>query len=199
MFFDVDFINGTGLAVYGCGDEACFDFRLAEDAGTAIIQVNNALSLNNPLPTGASSAGTSQYFIPAIEYFGLWAAFGGQFFSGVPGWDACEQPECASGLAVLRTDDVLTYAKFTEVTEECTGNEDCDDDLFCNGQETCVEGQCEDGPAPCIEGEICNEETNSCEAVPQPCECDLNNDGVCDMLDFFLFGQDWGSTDCPIQ
>ena len=29
-----------------------------------------------------------------------------------------------------------------------------------------------------------------------PCECDLNHDGRCDMLDWLLFGQDWGRTDC---
>ena len=28
------------------------------------------------------------------------------------------------------------------------------------------------------------------------CECDLTQDGVCDMLDWQLFGQDWGRTDC---
>jgi hypothetical protein len=31
-----------------------------------------------------------------------------------------------------------------------------------------------------------------------PCECDLNGDGKCDMLDWLLFGEDWGRTDCPI-
>jgi len=29
-----------------------------------------------------------------------------------------------------------------------------------------------------------------------PCECDLNNDGRCDMQDWLLFGEDWGRTDC---
>jgi hypothetical protein len=28
------------------------------------------------------------------------------------------------------------------------------------------------------------------------CECDLNGDHVCDMLDYFTFGLDWGRTDC---
>jgi hypothetical protein len=28
------------------------------------------------------------------------------------------------------------------------------------------------------------------------CECDLNGDGKCDMLDWLLFGEDWGKTDC---
>jgi hypothetical protein len=31
----------------------------------------------------------------------------------------------------------------------------------------------------------------------EPCECDLNEDGICDMQDWLLFGQDWGRTDCP--
>jgi hypothetical protein len=30
-----------------------------------------------------------------------------------------------------------------------------------------------------------------------PCECDLDNDGDCDMSDYFMFGEDWGRTDCP--
>ena len=30
------------------------------------------------------------------------------------------------------------------------------------------------------------------------CECDLNDDGRCDMRDWLLFGQDWGRTDCHI-
>ena len=29
-----------------------------------------------------------------------------------------------------------------------------------------------------------------------PCECDLTHDGRCDMLDWLLFGEDWGRTDC---
>jgi len=29
-----------------------------------------------------------------------------------------------------------------------------------------------------------------------PCECDLNHDGQCDMQDWLIFGEDWGRTDC---
>lgn len=36
-----------------------------------------------------------------------------------------------------------------------------------------------------------------CSTAAEPCECDLNNDGVCDMQDWLVFGQDWGRTDCP--
>ncbi|MCK4518232.1 choice-of-anchor J domain-containing protein, partial [Candidatus Babeliales bacterium] len=31
---------------------------------------------------------------------------------------------------------------------------------------------------------------------PHFCECDLNQDGRCDMSDWLLFGEDWGRTDC---
>jgi PKD repeat protein len=31
----------------------------------------------------------------------------------------------------------------------------------------------------------------------QPCECDLNGDGRCDMRDWLLFGKNWGRTNCP--
>jgi hypothetical protein len=34
------------------------------------------------------------------------------------------------------------------------------------------------------------------ELILNPCECDLNEDGKCDMLDWLLFGQDWGRTNC---
>ena len=33
---------------------------------------------------------------------------------------------------------------------------------------------------------------------PHFCECDLNQDGMCDMLDWLVFGEDWGRTDCGI-
>jgi hypothetical protein len=38
--------------------------------------------------------------------------------------------------------------------------------------------------------------SGTCSAA-DPCECDLNNDGKCDMLDWLLFGENWGRTDCP--
>jgi hypothetical protein len=33
----------------------------------------------------------------------------------------------------------------------------------------------------------------------EPCECDLNHDGQCDMRDWLAFGEDWGRTDCLSQ
>ncbi len=30
----------------------------------------------------------------------------------------------------------------------------------------------------------------------EPCECDLNHDGKCNMSDWLLFGQRWGATNC---
>jgi len=111
-FYNVEFINGTGLAIYGSVDGP-FDFPLAEDAATVLPQVIDALNLNNPVPTGASSVGTDQFFIPAIEYFNLWAAFGGENIGGV--WDTCENECLLAGTAVLQPDDTLTYAKFTPV------------------------------------------------------------------------------------
>jgi hypothetical protein len=108
--YDVEFTNSTGLNIYG-SVEGPFDFPPEENA-IAIIQLSNALNLNNPVPTGASSAGTQRYHIPAIEYFGLWAAFGGEYFQSVGGWDACET-DCLSGIEVVQPDATLTYAKFT--------------------------------------------------------------------------------------
>jgi hypothetical protein len=33
---------------------------------------------------------------------------------------------------------------------------------------------------------------------PLPCKCDLNKDGKCNILDYQVFIQAWGRTDCPI-
>jgi parallel beta-helix repeat protein len=33
---------------------------------------------------------------------------------------------------------------------------------------------------------------------PGPCECDLNHDGSCNILDWPYFIEDWGRSDCPV-
>ncbi len=38
--------------------------------------------------------------------------------------------------------------------------------------------------------------SNETQNKPSRCECDLNNDGKCNMQDWLLFGQRWGATDC---
>ena len=43
----------------------------------------------------------------------------------------------------------------------CTGDPDCDDDLFCNGAETCVDGTCQSGTDPCP-GQMCRESDDTC-------------------------------------
>jgi hypothetical protein len=34
------------------------------------------------------------------------------------------------------------------------------------------------------------------QGLPDPCECDLNHDGKCNILDYQIFIQDWGRTNC---
>ena len=41
-------------------------------------------------------------------------------------------------------------------------------------------------------------ESSAVKVYPEPCECDLNTDGVCDMQDWLIFGEDWGRTDCTV-
>jgi hypothetical protein len=116
-FYNVDFVRGVGSDIYG--DPPEFDFPLAEDHITALIQLNNALNLNSPVPVGASSAGSEIYYVPAIEYdfpippVTVWAAAGAQNILGL--WDACESPDCLSGIGVLRPDDINTFARFSPV------------------------------------------------------------------------------------
>lgn len=60
----------------------------------------------------------------------------------------------------------------------CSSDAECDDGLFCNGSETCVAGLCQPTPAPdCDDGkgctvDICNEDTDSCDNVPDADFCD---------------------------
>lgn len=75
--------------------------------------------------------------------------------------------------------------------QECAGLEDCDDGLWCNGVEICEDYVCQAGVPPdcddavgCTE-DSCNEETDSCEALPNDALCDDLNpctDDTCDPL-----------------
>jgi hypothetical protein len=66
-------------------------------------------------------------------------------------------------------------------------------------------GNSVNAPPDDIDGDVRPQGTNydmgvdeiSSSPPPQKCECDLDNDGDCDMSDYFLFGLDWGRTDCP--
>jgi hypothetical protein len=191
--YDVTFRFEPGKDVYP-NPPADFDFR-GETVFSAIEAVVNALNSETLVTTVGpeDEGGTSTFRIGVVQVpiFDWIVSVTGKYLS--TDW-------AREGVDVTRPDENATYADFTEVTTECTANEDCDDDLFCNGQETCADGQCEDGPAPCVEGEeSCNEDTDSCEPVPQPCPGDLNNDGTVDVTDFGILLQDWGRTDCPIQ
>jgi hypothetical protein len=116
--YDVEFINDVGRNVYS---EDTFPFNPAEEAGVADIQVNNALNCIDAtgpceIPTGASSAGTDDYSIPAIEWFGFWGTFSGEYFELVGGWDACET-DCLSGINIISPNSIATFATFTRVSE----------------------------------------------------------------------------------
>jgi hypothetical protein len=116
--YNVDFVTGVGSDIYGDPPEFDF-FPFAEDHITALIQLNNALNLNDTVPVGASSAGSDIYYVPAIEFdflmppVTIWAAAGAQNILGL--WDACESPDCLSGIGVLRPDDINTFARFSPV------------------------------------------------------------------------------------
>ena len=105
------------------------------------------------------------------------------------------------------------------VGEPCFSNFDCGWLMeycqkpvgFCDG-----EGVCAERPEFCFDlwDPICGCDgvtySNACWAASygvsidyfgeckEPCECDLNDDGRCDMQDWLLFGEEWGKTDCPI-
>ncbi len=106
--YDVDFINGTGISVYGSTFQ--FTFTQEEDALAALAQVNDALNADTPVPPAASLVGTTQFFIGAEEDDGLIAAVGGENISGQ--WGPCETG-CIASATVLLTTAPFTYAVFT--------------------------------------------------------------------------------------
>jgi hypothetical protein len=44
-----------------------------------------------------------------------------------------------------------------------------------------------------------NSQANKVYENVKVCRCDLNEDGRCDMLDWLLFGEDWGETGCELN
>src|SRR6185503_994908 len=66
----------------------------------------------------------------------------------------------------------------------------CDDGNFCTGGEVCASGQCQSGALPCAPPQICNPQTQQCEAAPNcqqgsqcadgnPCTDDVCQGGFC--------------------
>jgi len=52
------------------------------------------------------------------------------------------------------------------------------------------------GPEVGVECAIIDVQDITVQPYPVCCQCDLNNDGKCDMIDWVLFGQRWGATNC---
>ena len=62
--FDMDFVFDTRFNVYGAGLVLPFT---EEDAVNVVIHVNNVLSANNPVPTGAGPLGTNHTLLGVIK------------------------------------------------------------------------------------------------------------------------------------
>ena len=75
--------------------------------------VTDAFNAEDPIPPGASSEGTGQFFIGYNETLGTFAAVGGERIAGGV-WDQCET-ECTDGVALLSAGSELTWADFQEV------------------------------------------------------------------------------------
>jgi len=78
--------------------------------------------------------------------------------------------------------DALAAVNYVKPPEpECTGDADCDDELFCNGPETCSAGVCQPGaPIDCSDGisctvDTCDEIGDTCVHTPSDSLC---NDGL---------------------
>jgi len=113
----------------------------------------------------------------------------------------CRDPLCVGGVCELGEpldcDDGVdcTTDRCNDAGDACESIPDdsfCDDDQFCNGVEMCdAEEGCEPGtPVVCTDGvecttDLCNEETDLCEATPDNSLCDddlfCTGDEICDI------------------
>jgi hypothetical protein len=109
--YNVDFVYGTAIDVYGVGLN--FDFTAPRDDETIIValaQVLNALNFDDPIPPAAGSQGTDQFFIGyKVEDVPV-VAVGGENIAGI--WDQCKT-DCLVGVTLLPPGDPVTYADFT--------------------------------------------------------------------------------------
>jgi hypothetical protein len=205
-FYNVEFTSTGTVAgqVYGMFPGR-FDFTLATTAAAAVDAVNRELNKAGATGVGAEGSVAVPFFWvgfdseqevnPQIEVVIIFESLYGELTQGgVKAWVAFTD-DPGSELYNFGTG---VWAKFTEVSSQCTVDADCDDGLFCNGAENCVDGSCETGTPPCKAGEICKEDTNSCEADPQSCNGDFDGDGDVDGTDLSKFAADFGRTDCPL-
>jgi hypothetical protein len=118
--YNVEFRYESGFDVYG-QDLDGFPFvgaNAEEDAGLALIAINNALDAHTPVPSSAGDPSQDIYYIGVEQETegaaGAIAALGGEFIGGA-GWEACQPPNCIAGAAVTQAGDILTYADMTVV------------------------------------------------------------------------------------
>jgi len=79
-----------------------------------------------------------------------------------------------------------------DADEEPAASQSCDNGAFCDGQESCLSGSCQAGTPPdCGDGvdctvDACNEDTDSCDHLPDDTSCDdglwCNGTESCDIL-----------------
>jgi hypothetical protein len=108
-FYNIGFVTDTGDNQYG--EDPVFDVPNPEEALIILPQIIAALNRNNPVPVGASSAGSDQFFIPAFEFGNAYVAVGGEK-NGV--WDQCST-DCVFGVALLDPQDLSTFARVSPV------------------------------------------------------------------------------------
>ena len=112
--YNVRFVYGQANVVYG--SDLNFPFTPPEDDETifgALEAVTDVLNAEDPIPPGASSQGTDQFFI-GYEEDGPVTAVGGENIAGA--WDQCETNPCIGGVALLNAySDLVTWADFDRV------------------------------------------------------------------------------------
>jgi len=65
--YDISFVTETGVSQYGPPDDPTWDFGLAEDGVTAMLQITDAINAAPVGVTGASSTGSDIFFILLVR------------------------------------------------------------------------------------------------------------------------------------
>jgi hypothetical protein len=117
IFYNVDFVDGTGSDVYGAG--YVFDFPGAvpqAGATPAATAVNGALNANSPIPLGAGSQGSERFHIGYKKQVSPVVLAAAGEYKGSE-WGLCDgDVTCLLGVASVPTGATVTWATFTEVS-----------------------------------------------------------------------------------
>jgi hypothetical protein len=105
--YDVVFVDTPGFLLYG--DPPDWDFEIENNAALAMTAIIEVLNDQAPVPGGAGSSGSSQFFVGFDEENDTIVAIGGEFQTNA--WGLCSSG-CVGGLTAILPAVTKTWADF---------------------------------------------------------------------------------------